>query len=621
MSVIQGNKTIKYLMAFIGAVCTSLTFFMIYEGGTTINISAGNRLYYQIYSIFEELSNACTGREFMLTLSGIGFLVFYLWFLSNQSLHAEIKLRRFLSAIFSIFGVAGNLFLKSAELSNAGQCLKVVIALVGGYIFYSTVIQIAYVFLERKYNFSVTCIPSKVRTFFWKNPFRVTFLVLLCCWAIPIILKYPAGICWDASWQIDQGMGNTKLTSHHPVFHTMLMAWFVQLGLKIGSANIGIFLFCVVEAIVLALIFSFAISVLVKYDAQKWSILFALLFFAFSPFITGYVGTVIKDVYFTAMVVLYVVLLYVYSVDWEDFWKKWYYPLLIIVASIGMVLFRNNGIYVCIPTGVVLLINEIRKRGRMALYRILIVILTCVLAFSSSKIVNYIFQPEKGSIAEALSIPFQQTARYVQEYGDEVTEEEKEAIEQILPYDQLAELYNPYISDPVKNEYNRSADTEDLKEYLAVWAKQLRKHPLCYVEAVFEQNVILLYPEYNNYVYYLDSNANHYVYTNTGYFHTPEVLQKIQILYNQVLRWGHTLPFLSLFNNMAAYIMAFLILIIFNLTKKRYSSIYYYAPVILSLLIIIAAPCIRWHVRYAFPIIYCFPILLVGFTIKGKTRE
>ena len=44
-----------------------------------------------------------------------------------------------------------------------------------------------------------------------------------------------------------------------------------------------------------------------------------------------------------------------------------------------------------------------------------------------------------GSAKEMLSIPFQQTARYVTKYSDEVTEEEKDATNNVLQYDNLKE--------------------------------------------------------------------------------------------------------------------------------------------------------------------------------------
>ena len=46
-----------------------------------------------------------------------------------------------------------------------------------------------------------------------------------------------------------------------------------------------------------------------------------------------------------------------------------------------------------------------------------------------------------GGKQEALSIPFQQTALYVQKYGNELSQEEYEIINAVLPADEIAELY------------------------------------------------------------------------------------------------------------------------------------------------------------------------------------
>lgn len=56
----------------------------------------------------------------------------------------------------------------------------------------------------------------------------------------------------------------------------------------------------------------------------------------------------------------------------------------------------------------------------------------------------------KDSPKEMFSLPFQQTARYVKEYGDEISEEEREIIAKVLDYDSLAEIYEPMTADPVK---------------------------------------------------------------------------------------------------------------------------------------------------------------------------
>ena len=72
---------------------------------------------------------------------------------------------------------------------------------------------------------------------------------------------------------------------------------------------------------------------------------------------------------------------------------------------------------------------------------------------------NRHYNIEPGGIQEALSLPFQQTARYVKEHEEEVTQEEKEAIKGVLAYN---------------------------------------KHPVTYIEATMNQNYYLVYPLVEN---------------------------------------------------------------------------------------------------------------------------
>ena len=607
----------KYLLLpalLLCAFCSSFTFFMNYTGVKELSLNTNNRLYYHLYCVLEELLNACHGCELLLSFGLIGLFLFYRWIHMHPEYQVKIRFQTVISLLFSFVHVTGTIILNEIGWKTSGQLVKMSIAFVGGCFFYRAVIQVLFVFLQKEHPVSLPFLPRRIKAAFWKAPGRFTFLFLLCCWTIPILLKYPAGICVDVTRQLDQGLGNIPLTAHHPVFHTMLMTWFVKLGNAISSSGFGIFLFCLVETLILAAIFGFILSTLVRFSTRKWVLAVSLLFFAFSPYITGYVGTPIKDLYFVAMVCLYVLALFVYSIDPKIFWGELRFPVLFVLSCAGMVLFRNNGVYICLLTGIVLLLHELWKYRKKAFSHAIIILLSMILAFSSTKIVNGIYDPVPGSIREALSIPFQQTARYAAQHGDEVTEKEKAAINKLLPYDKLAELYNPYISDPVKNRYNDDATREDLKEYLKVWFQQLKKHPGCYVKAVYQQNVFLLYPQYNNYKYYLDTSPLEYIDNSVEGIKTPELLERIQVLYMQALELSHKLPVLNLINNMAVYIMLLLVFVIFTLHKKNYSHLFYYLPLLISLLIIIAAPCIRGHVRYAYPIIYTFPIWLAGYT-------
>lgn len=74
-----------------------------------------------------------------------------------------------------------------------------------------------------------------------------------------------------------------------------------------------------------------------------------------------------------------------------------------------------------------------------------------ILAFSINHIIFPYLKITPGSTKEMLSVPFQQTARYIKEYSDEVTEKEKEVIDRVLNYDTLSERYDTDRSDKVKD--------------------------------------------------------------------------------------------------------------------------------------------------------------------------
>ena len=67
------------------------------------------------------------------------------------------------------------------------------------------------------------------------------------------------------------------------------------------------------------------------------------------------------------------------------------------------------------------------------------------LLFSINHIIFPYLKITPGSTKEMLSVPFQQTARYIKEYSDEVTEKEKEVIDRVLNYDTLSERYEPTV--------------------------------------------------------------------------------------------------------------------------------------------------------------------------------
>ena len=91
-----------------------------------------------------------------------------------------------------------------------------------------------------------------------------------------------------------------------------------------------------------------------------------------------------------------------------------------------------------------------------------------------------------GGRQELRGFIFQQTARYMVEYQNDVTEYEKGVISSVLDYDHLTENYDPTLQDPVKYTFNQSATTEMLNDYYRVWWKMFLRHPDSYIQATLK---------------------------------------------------------------------------------------------------------------------------------------
>ena len=151
----------------------------------------------------------------------------------------------------------------------------------------------------------------------------------------------------------------------------------------------------------------------------------------------------------------------------------------LIIILIFVTLFRNNGI-ITIMLSLPFALFLSKDKMKYVLVSILAVLLTY---FGYNKILLPHFKISNTSIREVLSIPFQQTARYIKKHSDDLSSKDKKYIKKVLDYDSIGNLYNPNLSDPVKNTYNKNATSNDLKNYFKVWYKGLKKHPITYIES------------------------------------------------------------------------------------------------------------------------------------------
>lgn len=447
--------------------------------------------------------------------------------------------------------------------------------------------------------------------------FRGTLLIMVC-WLPYLIVAFPGYICPDATWQLAQFFGTTAMTAHHPPLQTLLMGGITQAGISLFGARTGLFMYSCFQFAAFSVVLGYVISIMVSMKPPRWLLVGFCMAIAISPYYTNGFTTMLKDsiyAYSLLLLIAETVQLLRGNTERRHF-------VLLGISIFCVVCLRNEGKYVVAPFIVALWLFALKRRlnpdsAKRSILRVSAALLVPVLVgYLLNSHVSSAYHIQQGSIREALSLPFQQTARYVLYHEDVVTMDEKEAIAAVLDYDHLKENYNPRISDPVKRTFNNQAGSAELKAYIQVWLKQGLKHPGTYVCATLNQVYYLVYPFIENAVIYsktLPQFIETDVFAEQVGTHLGLSKEGPSPLKNAMNAWYqlcYSLPVFGLLSSTSVYVFALLFGICISLRKRQYRWLIPVIPLIMCCGIIVLAPAILGHPRYAYPVIYSMPLLL-----------
>jgi hypothetical protein len=176
--------------------------------------------------------------------------------------------------------------------------------------------------------------------------------VILLAWLPFFLSEYPGNLTPDSISQVLQAWDKEQLGNHHPVIHTLFIRFILNIGLELfnGNQTNAVALYCGVQAVILALCFSYLIETLFKFRFKKWCIVLVIAYFASVPYHALYSITLWKDVLFGGIVLILTVIL----------WRviRWYmtektgHPILelilFFVFGFLMCLFRvTDGMHIC----------------------------------------------------------------------------------------------------------------------------------------------------------------------------------------------------------------------------------------------------------------------------------
>ena len=620
------------LKCVIAGLFSASAFFISLETPSPYESHIVSPLINIIFELFEQLHYTFAGNAFLIMIIGLALSYAYYKVLNST----DIKGDKLLALFFSIMYTGGKAFRYNDSLSSLWSpkfnVIKALILVIGFYYLYLAIAKVTLLVLDNPWKIQSLLdysalgnskIKKNLYSHYHMHPFVFMWILIVIVWLPHLICRYPGALSDDNWAQLNQYFGQTQLATNQPIIHTMTVGIFVEFGLKIlGSANVGLFIYCVIQAIAMAAALSYTLLFMKKWNTPKWFRILVILLYTVTPYFTGNAAWAIKDYPHMVGYVLWgITFIDIVVRNKASFAFKEDKELIIlwIIGAFLMASYRKNGLHIYLATVVIWIVLSVvrhfkHKSGlRISVALVAMLVLPVLISSGLEKGIINAFNVGEIKQQDMFSLPFQQTARYYHYYGDELTDEEYEAIGDVLDFEWLYTDYHPYCSDSVKAEFH-AENTQQLLRYFKVWFLMFFKHPLCYIEATWNQSYYVFMPDFDNVVYNQDVNAGIGVATDElkEYLnlHIPAPIDGLAITICSMYRMLNQMPVISTLNNLCAYV--FLMFAISLFLKRKGLKEYRLAlvPLWFSFMFIFLAPMIANQPRYSWAIFYLMPTIV-----------
>lgn len=475
------------------------------------------------------------------------------------------------------------------------------ITVLGLWIFFAKVYIFAVAEIVNK-DFSCFNSPPKKRTFF------ILFVLFFIIWFFYFLLLYPGILTPDSYSQIHMADGTAPWRNHHPVLHTLI----IKATMTLGGWSPA--LYSIIQMLVMSAAFAYVLYWLRGKQIWKWLWWVSAAYFAFHPIHAFNSVTMMKDVYFAAAVLLFTICIA------EDIMSKGKYlksakgMILFIISGLLVMFLRNNGIFVFIPTAIILTIISKKRRLSIGIESALMTVAYFVVigpVFSALGI-------GLSSVGEAVAIPFQQIAAVVAS-GKTLTAEQNTYISSILPLGTIVEKYNPAFFDPLKFDaaFNASVIASNIGHFFKIWFEILTKYPAMYIKAFLSETRFLWDPMQRAGMIQSFTESTYY----TAIINKPLIpkLYDSTMTIINVSQFSRFAVFTRPIWNTAVYYTAFFLFAVVSIAKKRKAELVIWAPCFFVWISLIISTPVATSGRYAYSIFCTLPViamLSLGFRKK-----
>ncbi len=563
------------------------------------------------YLITFALMNVC-GKEttdiFTLLFFGLSF-----WMLGRRT-KAESKkdvvISAIVSGLFTLLYVMGTWQTLTGGLTNKLFLVFYFGCTIAGLflLFYEVVLFVLVnskkvVLFEDKKTFPVK--------WFW-----ITAGLLVLCMIPFLLINFPGVMTPDSLSQYRQTIGTQHYSDHHPWAHTMVFAFFYNIGFFItGDTYLAIAFYTVAQMILVSLCIAYVWATLYEMGLKKGYCVVGILLFVICPYNLVYSVTIWKDILFSMSILVLTVTLFRLYEQLKDGQKggirDW---VLYGLSAFAMCLLRHNGLYGFVAAVVILLIM-FRKNVRNLLFITIGVLAVCMII---KRPVMSAMDVTPGQFVFKLCIPLQQVCRVVAQELP-VEEEEMALIEKIGDVSYVVENYEGGCADYMTgwvSAGNQDYLIDHKGEYLKLWIDLGLRYPGEYVQAFIDQTKGYWYPMAPQQTVFWGITQHETGLVSQAVLEGPVVLKICEIL----TKLYTIFPLYGILYSMGAMFWLLILCGAVAIRNSRYSVIGMCQPVFwVTVTLFLATPLVA-DLRYNYPLMLTMPcILAVTFYGKNET--
>ena len=335
-------------------------------------------------------------------------------------------------------------------------------------------------FIEKNYD---TIIENMIcqKTIKHKKLFCFTaFIFLLIVYLVYYFTFYPGGVYIDSWTALNMLTGENDFTNQQPVLYTLMLS-IVKAFLPDLYTGFGIF--TLIQVILMVFVFTYFIYWLLIKKVNSILVTLITLFLGFFKLYPLYSVSVWKDTPFSLAIFLYTLTLIDLIIDFKNKEIKIFNIIKFNIFALLVMLLRNNGIYICLGTTFILLllfIIDIIKKIKIKHFTPFTISSICIIIcfFIIQNLYPRFGIDTSSTLVESIGIPLQQVTRVVAVDGN-ITNEQKELIEKVLPIKNIKKNYRAMLVDPIKwdSKFNNEYLENHLSDYFKLWFELFLQNP------------------------------------------------------------------------------------------------------------------------------------------------